>query len=645
MIFFSRTSTVWQKADIFPQKHQQRVLPHDITSKALRLSAVLSQDEKEERILRNRNVFEEKRGGILENINDKKQFQSNIRNQLQRKKKENEERDNPVNGAKVSSTYFSSTDSGALTDSQIRFHGRQGHGFAAERANTQIDKAMGRDAKILGDDNAANGADRSVDGQAIQTKYCQNAKASVNAAFDLKTGEYRYLDKNNNGQPMQLEVPPEQYEQAINLMKQKIRDGKVPGVNDPEMARALVRKGNVSYETACNIAKAGNIDSLIFDARNGAVIARNAFGIAATITFAHALWSGKSLEEAVDDAMYSGVTTGGAGFVSYVISSQFARTGIYTGLHKAIQQPVIGVIKALPPGVRNCLLASMQTNALAYGGTASKNLAKLWTSNIITGAIFTLVLSAEDISRFFSGQISGAQLFKNITTLAGGLSSATVVGSAAGSVFGPAGMVIGGIIGGIAGGAGAKAILDSFIEDDAIAMVRILNHHIVPLAQEYLLNEEELHLVLEDLKTQLIQSKLLEMFASTDRDAFADDFLRGIIEKITAFRVRIILPGNEQFLAGMERVLKCNYRPAVCSHAASKKADTVAIGQELLHKTVSQHAADKAWYVTKQMNLANQQKEVVLTNMKNSEHAHHLQIKSQQKELNLLLDELDNLGK
>ena len=45
-----------------------------------------------------------------------------------------------------------------------RFNGRQGHGFAAEQGNTLIDKVHGRDARIVGDGNAKNGADRMVDG-------------------------------------------------------------------------------------------------------------------------------------------------------------------------------------------------------------------------------------------------------------------------------------------------------------------------------------------------------------------------------------------------------------------------------------------------------------------------------------------------
>ena len=50
---------------------------------------------------------------------------------------------------------------------QVAFGAHQGHGFAAERANHLADRLMGRDATIVGSDNAKNGADRIVelDGQ------------------------------------------------------------------------------------------------------------------------------------------------------------------------------------------------------------------------------------------------------------------------------------------------------------------------------------------------------------------------------------------------------------------------------------------------------------------------------------------------
>lgn len=65
-----------------------------------------------------------------------------------------------------------------------KFHARQGHGFAAERANTLYDKFTGHDAKVVGDDNAKNGADRIVDGVYIQSKYCATSARCVNECFE-----------------------------------------------------------------------------------------------------------------------------------------------------------------------------------------------------------------------------------------------------------------------------------------------------------------------------------------------------------------------------------------------------------------------------------------------------------------------------
>ena len=87
--------------------------------------------------------------------------------------------------------YQSSIETGAHTDRMSRFHARQGQGFAAEQANTLLDRVQGRQAVILGDNNAKNGPDRQVDGILIQTKYCQNAAASVNAAF--RNGPLYYI--------------------------------------------------------------------------------------------------------------------------------------------------------------------------------------------------------------------------------------------------------------------------------------------------------------------------------------------------------------------------------------------------------------------------------------------------------------------
>lgn len=54
-----------------------------------------------------------------------------------------------------------------------------------------------------------------------------------------------------------FEVPKDQYEEDVRLMKEKIKEGKVPGVTNPEDAKKLVKKGLVTYAQAAKIAKAG----------------------------------------------------------------------------------------------------------------------------------------------------------------------------------------------------------------------------------------------------------------------------------------------------------------------------------------------------------------------------------------------------
>mgnify|MGYP004652700097 FL=1 len=73
-----------------------------------------------------------------------------------------------------------------------KFQAAQGHGYAAEQANNLYDFLTGKDAKIVGGDNAKDGPDRMVNGVNIQTKYCHDAASSVQAAFE--NGQCRYVN-------------------------------------------------------------------------------------------------------------------------------------------------------------------------------------------------------------------------------------------------------------------------------------------------------------------------------------------------------------------------------------------------------------------------------------------------------------------
>lgn len=443
----------------------------------------------------------------------------------------------------------SSLESAAHADQLNRFHATQGHGYAAEQVNDGIDTIFGRDAKIVGNDNAKNGADRMVDGQFIQTKYCQDARTSVNAGFENGgQGSYRYLDKNGN--PMQLEVPSDQYDEAVRCMEQKIKEGKVPGVSDPKRAKDLIRKGHVTYAQAKAIAKAGTIESLTFDAAHGVVIGASALGISATITFAQAIWNGESVEKAVDQALIAGLQAGGAGFLIAVGTAQMARTGV----NQVLMTPSIALVKVLPPPVRQALVNFLRTGAPIYGEAATRNLAKLMRSNVIASTVTIVVLSSGNIINYFRGRISAAQLMAEVSVLAAGIVGGYIGGAFLGALFGPLGAIAGGMIVGSLSSSAAQKLISEFHESDAEKMIEILQDSLQQLAPGYLLNQEEGLLVVEELRKLLNAEVLLCMFASKDQKLFADTLVEEAIHRVICCRAPISVPKCDEFTNGLARV-------------------------------------------------------------------------------------------
>lgn len=229
----------------------------------------------------------------------------------------------------------------------------------------------------------------------------------------------------------------------------------------------------------------------------------------------------------------------------------------------------------------------------------------------------TIVLSSGDIYNFLNGRISGKQLFKSVTTLATGVGAGIV------TTLAIANPVLAFIAAGAAGtlaSVGTKKVLDSFMEDDAIEMVRIINDCFVPLAQEYLLSEEELGLIVDDLKLVLANNVLLDMFASSDRYKYATDLLRKLIENTIQWRSKIKTPTQEEFVTSIGRVLGTVLDGKdVEQLLMPTNVEPQEIATKLLGREIPEQSANKAWYVTKQMNMTLLQTEVTLQRMADNE--------------------------
>ncbi len=79
--------------------------------------------------------------------------------------------------------------------------------------------------------------------------------------------------------PCNWEAPRDQYAGAVETMRNKIREGKVPGVTDPAEASRLIRRGHLTYTQARNITRFGTIESVTYDIAEGSVVSLAAGGI------------------------------------------------------------------------------------------------------------------------------------------------------------------------------------------------------------------------------------------------------------------------------------------------------------------------------------------------------------------------------
>lgn len=398
----------------------------------------------------------------------------------------------------------------------------KGGGYAAEYGNATIDKLLGE--KVINEaqnldkktgKQKKDGADRSVNGFEIQTKYYKSARETINSTFEK--GEFKYYSK--DGTPMQIEVPRDQYHDALQVMQKKIDNGDIIGIEPGTDARKYVRKGWFSYNEAQNIAIGGTIESLTVDILNGCITCTSVVGISAVITFSLALWQGASIEEAAQLSINTAVRIMGKSATVYLVTMQITRKRFRNYLSflkhtdgtksitnplyaQNIENPLYAVGDKVANSIKNSKLAKSSVgNALGLNKVAGKQ--------IISGGVTAVVMFGPDVVRAVSGKISRQQLVKNSTVTA-----AAASGGIVGQVLIPIPFV-GAAIGGSATSFVAKKLLDDYIEDDAVKMFRILKEEFLECTMSCHLSQEEFqevvaasigHENLSDLLKQIFQS-------------------------------------------------------------------------------------------------------------------------------------------
>lgn len=445
-----------------------------------------------------------------------------------------------------------------------------GHGEMAEEAINMLDKLHGFDAKVIGRDNAKDGADRQVGDIFIQTKYYNSARGSLEACFNPETGQYRYM---KDGKPMQLEVPKDQYQKVLDGFRRKIEKGKVPGVTDPNEAANIVRKGRLTYQQAVNLTKPGTIESLSYDALTGAVTCSCALGITFVVTVFLTWRKTGDIKQAIQAGASAGLQVFGISFVQHMLVSQIARTGLANSL-LAPSQYIVGKLGYQASATIVNGIRALSGKSAIYGAAASKHLAKILRSNVLTSVLSFAVFSIPETYNVAARKISGAQYAKNMSVLAGSIAAgaggaiaagvvAAKVAGAAGTAVAPGVGTVVGIAGGFVGGAvGAKVVKttgDILYEDDVETLGRLFNAYVSCLIGEYLLDEAEIDCLISRLN-EIKQNEFKLLFENLEKaneqEHVVRDFLNPHFEAVITQRTQFMLPSPDCIIETMAELVE-----------------------------------------------------------------------------------------
>lgn len=443
--------------------------------------------------------------------------------------------------APISAAAVESAQAAVFVEQKAAINTPAGHGEMAEEAITLLDRLQGLDATVVGRDNAKDGADRLIGSDIfIQTKYYKTARGSLEACFNPETKQYRYM---NGDTPMQLEVPKDQYERVLEGFKKKIADGKVPGVSDPNEAYNIVREGRLTYQQAVNLTKPGTIESLAYDAMTGAVTCSCALGLTFVVTVFLTWRRTGNLQEAIQAGASAGIQVFGISFIQHMVVSQVARTSLANSL-MAPSQYIVGKLGMQSSATIVNGIRALSGKGAIYGAAASKHLAKILRSNVLTSALTFVVFSVPETYNLASRKISSAQYTKNMSVLAGsivgGAGGAVAAGVAAAKIAGAAGTtvapgvgtavgIVGGFVGGVVGAKAVDIVGDIFHEDDVETWSRLFNAYVSCLITEYMLDGQEIDKLVSKLDS-IKQKEFKALFDSLQKAPEQEQIIRSFLE-------------------------------------------------------------------------------------------------------------------
>ena len=348
-------------------------------------------------------------------------------------------------------------------------------------------------------------------GQLIHNVYCPTVEQTI----AICESQFVMLHEQ---QTAYFEVPFEQFDDVYRHFHE----------ND------AIKKGAFTYIQVFHIARTGNIHQLKILEDGRIYFADESINMSTAISFAQSKWNGATREEAVENAVLTGLTVIGEAFAEDIITIQIKRANVAEhmylgeGLKDAVRKNgAKAVIKKM---------ATKATKKAMYSSVTVKKAITLTNANMVTGARVTGVMSSVDIVRTIKEEMSPGQLFKKVSKTVASVTDSRIGGSLLANKMG-------------------KKILDFFIKEDAIEMLEIFKAELAVAAEMFLLNEQELRQALNDFNVVYdLDDELRKMYTAHDRVAYAKALIENELSRIVKLRMYLQIPTNEELYKVIERI-------------------------------------------------------------------------------------------
>ena len=172
---------------------------------------------------------------------------------------------------------------------------------------------------------------------------------------------------------------------------------------------------------------------------------------------------------------------------------------------------------------------------------------KITGKKVVGGTVTAVIVYGPDVCKAFQGKISGKQLIKNSTVNTAGL-----VGAALGTAI-PI-PIVGSMVGGAVGGFVAQKIMNTFVEDDAVTMFRIMREEFLDIVMLFSFNKTEFEEIVADTIGNSEMPKVLQnMYQSGTPKDYADALINAKVREVLSKRKKITQDELEQ---GMRLLLE-----------------------------------------------------------------------------------------